>query len=50
KVNHPSDLDEFDLNQNRRRMLIQRYMQYYALHVPEFGQMKTLSVMYEVFG
>jgi len=50
KVNHPSDLDEFELNQNRRRMLIQRYMQYYALHVPEFGQMKTLSVMYEVFG
>lgn len=50
KVSHPEDLDQFDLNQTQRRMLIQRYMQYYALHVPEFGQMKTLSVMYEVFG
>lgn len=50
KVSHPGDLDQFDLNQTQRRILIQRYMQYYALHIPEFGQMKTLGVMYEVFG
>jgi DNA repair protein RecO (recombination protein O) len=50
KASHPTDLDQFDLNQNQRRTLIQRYMQYYSIHVPEFGQMKTLAVMYEVFG
>lgn len=50
KAGHPSDLDHFDLNQNQRRTLIQRYMQYYSIHVPEFGQMKTLAVMFEVFG
>lgn len=48
KTMHPSELSQIKLNQSSRRYLLQRYHEYYALHVPEFGQIKTLSVLYEV--
>jgi DNA repair protein RecO (recombination protein O) len=48
KTMHPADLNQIKLNQSTRRYLLQRYHEYYALHVSEFGQIKTLSVLYEV--
>lgn len=48
KVMQPHELEEFKLNQETRRNLLIRYLEYYALHIPDFGQMKTLMVMHEV--
>jgi DNA repair protein RecO (recombination protein O) len=46
----PAELNQLKLNQQKRRELLQKYMEYYALHTSEFGQMKTLMVMQEVLG
>ncbi len=48
RVMQPYELDEFKLNQQMRRQLLLRYQDYYALHIAEFGQMKTLTVLHEV--
>lgn len=44
----PAELEEIPLNHLLRRQLLIRYLDYYALHIPEFGQMKTLMVLHEV--
>ncbi|MBL7702289.1 MAG: DNA repair protein RecO [Ferruginibacter sp.] len=48
KVMQPGELEQFNLNGEIRRLLLLRYLEYYALHIPDFGQMKTLVVMHEV--
>lgn len=48
KVMQPNELEEFSLNRETRRNLLLRYLEYYALHIPDFGQMKTLVVLHEV--
>jgi DNA repair protein RecO (recombination protein O) len=48
KVMQPQELEDFKLNQDIRRTLLLRYLEYYALHIQEFGQMKTLMVLHEV--
>ncbi|MEP7237888.1 MAG: DNA repair protein RecO [Ferruginibacter sp.] len=48
KVMQPHELEEFKLNREIRRLLLLRYLEYYALHIPDFGQMKTLMVLHEV--
>lgn len=48
KCMHPDDLDDLRLNQDFRRSLLQAYETYYALHIPEFGAMKTLPVLREM--
>lgn len=48
KVMQPYELEDFNLNQEIRRLLLIRYLEYYALHIPDFGQMKTLMVLHEV--
>ena len=48
KVMQPHELEEFKLNQEIRRILLLRYLEYYALHINDFGQMKTLMVLHEV--
>jgi len=48
KVMQPRELEEFRLNQEVRRILLLRYLEFYALHIPDFGQMKTLVVLHEV--
>jgi len=48
KVMQPQELEEFKLNQDTRRQLLIRYLEYYALHISDFGQMKTLMVLHEV--
>lgn len=50
KVIHPDDLKEIKLNKDIRRNLLMAYQQYYALHLQDFGQMKTMKVLQEVLG
>jgi DNA repair protein RecO (recombination protein O) len=48
KVMQPYELEQFNLNGEIRRLLLLRYLEYYALHIHDFGQMKTLLVLHEV--
>ncbi len=48
KVMQPDELEQFPLNGEIRRILLLRYLEYYALHIHDFGQMKTLLVLHEV--
>ena len=48
KVMHPEELNEIPLNRTARRNLLLRYLDYYALHIHDFGQMKTLIILQEV--
>jgi DNA repair protein RecO (recombination protein O) len=48
RVMQPHELEEIKLNREMRRKLLIKYLEYYALHISEFGQMKTLTVLHEV--
>lgn len=48
KIMQPTELLQVKLHHLKRRTLLARYLEYYALHIPDFGQMKTLSVMQEI--
>ena len=48
KVMQPYELEDFNLNHITRRQLLLHYLDYYALHISEFGQLKTLIVLHEV--
>jgi len=50
KVMQPGELEEIKLNHDFRRNLLFVYETYYALHIPDFGTMKTLPVLREVLG
>jgi DNA repair protein RecO (recombination protein O) len=49
QVQMPTDLREIEMNQGERRQLLQLFEQFYALHVPEFGKLKTLPVLQTIF-
>ncbi len=49
KILHPRDLAEIKLNGDNRRLLLMAIESYYALHIPDFGKMKTLPVLREVW-
>ncbi len=44
----PDELTGIQLNQETRRILMTAYQQFYALHIHDFGTMKTLPVLQEV--
>lgn len=48
KVMQPGELNNFKLHHDTRRNLLLSYQDYYALHIADFGQMKTLAVLHEV--
>lgn len=50
KVMQPYELEDIKLHHDTRRKLLLHYQDYYALHIPDFGQMKTLSILHEVLG
>ncbi|HRN80540.1 MAG TPA: DNA repair protein RecO [Ferruginibacter sp.] len=50
KVMQPHELSVFKLSGKKRNDLLQRYMDYYNLHIQDFGQMKTLPVLQQVLG
>lgn len=50
KVMQPAELEDIKLNHDFRRQLLHVYETYYALHIQDFGTMKTLPVLREVLG
>ncbi len=48
KAQHPDELSEIKLNKMIRRQLLFSIQSYYALHIQDFGQMKTLPVLHEI--
>jgi DNA repair protein RecO (recombination protein O) len=48
RVQQPAELQEIPLNQETRRTLLLAYRTFYALHVPDFGEMRTLNVLQTV--
>jgi DNA repair protein RecO (recombination protein O) len=50
KAQRPADLEEIKLNHDFRRQLLHTYETYYAMHIPDFGTMKTLPVLREILG
>ena len=50
RIRLPAELDDLKMNHIKRRELLAKYMEYYSLHIADFGQMKTLAVMEEVLG
>ena len=48
KTMQPGELKQMRLNQSTRRQLLQAYEDYYALHLPEFGRLKSLPVLQEL--
>lgn len=48
KVMQPGELVEVPMNHLQRRSVLEAMELFYALHLPEFGRMKTLQVLKEV--
>jgi len=48
KTMQPHELNAIQLNKESRRILMVAYQQFYALHIHDFGTMKTLPVLQEV--
>ena len=48
KVMQPAELEDIKLNHDFRRQLLHTYETYYALHIQDFGTMKTLPVLREI--
>ena len=49
KVMQPEELEETKLNQATRKSLLQAYEKYYSLHIPDFGTLRSLPVLSELF-
>ncbi len=50
KAQRPEELEEIKLHHDFRRRLLHVYEGYYAMHIPDFGTMKTLPVLREILG
>lgn len=48
KTQRPEELEQIKLNHDFRRNLLYAYEKYYALHIQDFGTMKTLPVLKEI--
>jgi len=48
KVMQPEELGDIKLNHDFRRQLLYAYETYYALHIQDFGTMRTLPVLREI--
>ncbi|HEU0111609.1 MAG TPA: DNA repair protein RecO [Flavisolibacter sp.] len=48
KMMQPEELEQIALNQETRRRITQAIEEYYRLHIPEFGTMRTLPVLREI--
>ncbi len=48
KAIHPKELNEIKLNRNIRKEILKGLQSYYVWHIPEFGSMKTLSVLSDI--
>ena len=49
KVMQPEELEDTMLNHEFRKSLLYVYEKYYALHIPDFGSLRSLPVLSELF-
>lgn len=49
KISHGRDAGQVKLNQSLRRNLLEAYVQFYMLHLPDLGSLKTLAVLKALF-
>ena len=45
RVQQPGELAELPLNQETRRLLLQAYLTFYTVQIPDFGEMRTVAVL-----
>ena len=50
KVRQPAELADIKLHHDFRRQLLFAYERFYALHIQDFGTMRTLPVLKEILG
>ncbi len=50
KIMQLHELSQVKLNSTKRRELLLKYHDFYALHIQDFGQMRTLEILHEVLG
>ncbi len=48
KAIHPDDLTEIKLNKDVRKSILSALQIFYALHIQDFGVMKTLPILHEI--
>ena len=48
KAIHPQELSEIKMNRTVRREILKSLESYYSWHVPDFGTLKTLTVLHEI--
>jgi len=48
KIMQPAELEQLIMNQDMRRRITHALEEYYTLHIPDFGSMRTLPVLREV--
>lgn len=48
KTQRPEELDQIKLNQEFRRKLLAGLENYYAIHIQDFGRMRTIPVLQEI--
>lgn len=48
KVMLPEELKEIELHHNMRQEILQAFITFYRLHIPEFGSIRSLEVLREV--
>lgn len=49
KVRQPDELKYIQLNQGMRRELLKKYLDFYKLHIPNFGRMRSLEVLQQIW-
>jgi DNA repair protein RecO (recombination protein O) len=49
KTMHPSELEQLHLSREQRRALIEAFISFYNFHQPDFGQMRSLSVLHALY-
>lgn len=49
KAIHPDDLPQIKLNKTIRKEILKSLESYYSWHLPDFGTLKTLPVLHEIF-
>ena len=50
QITTPEYLTELKVNQQQRKPLLQLLLNYYSLHLEDFGTLRSLPVLYELFG
>jgi len=48
KVMQPGELEDLALNQETRKTILGSFTNFYALHIPEFGTIRTMDVLQEI--